>query len=153
MSTTTATGPKQTVLDVLDASTAGEWSNAGGKPPRIADSKEYAPSDKAHYEAGDAVYVYQASGDEFTPQGTDTWSEQYRVSCDVWTLDGVARAEAVARDVQSILAAYWTDNSVETGYTTVRPIAIQDYTHESFADHGQHDRKLVEVRLMKLGTT
>lgn len=153
MSTTTSIDPVQTVLDLLNAATAGDWSNAGGTPSRIARSSEYPQSDKAAYEAGDAIYVYVSGGEGIDPEGTDTFTEQFRVSCDLWTLNGEDRAHAIARDIQDILNDYWTDNSTATNWTTVRPFDIQDYRHETFADFGQHDRLLVESQLMRLDDT
>lgn len=152
MSVTASNDPVQTVLDLLDAAVAGEFSNPNGKPTRITRSSEYAPSDKSAYEAGDALYVYASGGSGIEAQGTDTYTEAFRVSTDIWTLDGEDVAHAIARDVQGVLNDYWTDNSTATVWTTVRPFDIQDYRHETFADFGQHDRLLVEGRLMRNGS-
>lgn len=152
MSVTASTDPVQTVLDILSNAAAGEFSNPNGKPTRITRSSEFAPSDKSAYEAGNALYVYQSGTSGIESLGTDAYTEAYRISTDIWTLNGEPEAHAIARDVQGVLNGYWTDNKTRTAWTTVRPFEIQDYRHETFADFGQHDRLLVEGRVSRNGS-
>lgn len=150
MSVTDATDPVQAILDLLDATDDADYTNAGTKPTRIIDSGAYSPSEKNAYEAGDALYVYQSGTEGITPAGTDTYTEEYRVSIDLWTLGGRDHARALARDIQLILDGYWDDNTQTTPWVTVRPAMVTDYRHETFEPFEQHDRLLIEVRLMRL---
>lgn len=153
MALATETDPVQLILDILDASVAGDYDNANGKPGRIVRSGEFSPGEKRAYEQTDALYLYAVGDVTKQPIGGSGQKkmETAQVAADVWTLDGEGLADTLAEDVEDIVDAYWTDNKASTEWTTVRVVSENDYTHEAFRSDtvGQHDRHLVTAELMR----
>jgi hypothetical protein len=142
----------QLVIDILNDTAESDWSNDGLKPPRIEHSGHTSPKEKANYES-DAVYVYSLGEAEKRPlDGSgDTKIEEGDVAVEVWTLEGEARASALAGDVENNVDAYWTDNKDSTEWVTIRGTGIDDSSQETFNDEtrGMHDRQRVRVSVMR----
>lgn len=151
MALATETDPVQATLDALNASAVGEWTNANGKPGRIADNDDYSSHDKSAYEGDDALYVYLAAAEPLTSMdgSGDKFEENADVAVEVWTLDSGRVSRGIGWDVVSVANAYWTDNKTSTQWVTFRPANVHEMGHESTASFGQHNVTLVTLHVMR----
>jgi hypothetical protein len=154
MSTTSEPNPVDAIVDILEATDDTDYANDDGKPNRIARSDDYTQKQKRAYYQTDALYVRgdPAGGAEQTAHDAtgEKYQERATVLIEVWSPESDQRATSIGRDVHAAVRAYWTDNAVETVWTTIRPSTVNDWTDESF-NTGKHSLYGVVVDMMRLG--
>lgn len=152
MSVSSSRDPRQAVLDVLDASTVGDWSNAGAKPGTIGAVDDSTFETKTNRQ-GDAIYVWSPNPGPLTSHGAGTEKviEEPVVQVEAWTTNGDARADDLRRDAQSIVLSYAADNIDRTNWHSFLPENTEDRRHESqAARRGDHHVGAVQFTLDRL---
>lgn len=140
--------PTQSVVDLLDGTTASDWSNAGAKPANIERTEELERHKKKQ-RTTDAVYVHTRETVGFgniDPEG-NRYDEVARVTVEVWTPTSAARADALKRDVLSIVADKANDNNTTTNWVDWWPDTSTDYRAQKTARRGDHYIESVTAEL------
>lgn len=135
MSVTSSTDPIQTVVDILDATDAGDWPNAGSKPTYIERVEESPRNTKENRTSADAVYVWmptEGSQDQFSA-GVESYLDAAVVQVDAWSAssnsDPAGQAHALVEDVRSYFASnYWTDTAGKSNWHRIEPQASGNTT-------------------------
>jgi len=152
--TSDATGPVQTVVDLLDGTDSGNWPT-GPKPTHIEQSWESDYRTKTN-RSDPAAYVRSPEDgtiDEFSARST-VKEEDETVVVAVWALDDSVVSD-IAGDVVSILEDYWSDRTANTNFNRIRPQRVNDARQQHIARRTDHYTISVRVALRRersLGT-
>lgn len=134
------TDPVQAMKDLLDASAAGDWSNTGAKPSDIEKTETTERRIKEE-RSGDAVYLHSRLETDHRKAGADgsEADEVAVVTVECWSKTGAGQAEALKRDVLSIVADKANDSNSSTAWVDWWPNTSEDFRAQSAgarrADH------------------
>lgn len=132
--------PVQATKDLLDASSAGDWSNAGAKPSDIEKTEETERRIKEQ-RSGDAIYIHSRLETDHNKLGAagDEADEVAVVTVECWSKTSAAQAEALKRDVLGIVAEKANDSNQTTSFIDWWPDTSEDFRAQSAgarrADH------------------
>jgi len=152
--TSSASGPVQTVVDLLENTDSNNWPT-GPKPTYIERSWDVDYRTKKN-RADPAVYVDSPEDgtiESFSARSTIK-DESETVVAAVWATDD-STASDIAGDVVSILEDYWNDRKANTTFNRIRPQRVNDARQQHVVRRTDHYAISVRVHLRRersLGT-
>lgn len=144
MSVTSASHHVQTVIDLLDAAGAGDWTPS---TPTVKHYWDDAQSERGPGADQPAIcYVWSPTGstlERFSMDG-DHFDREDAVEVQVWSLDET-EVEQLQGDVVDILSQYLDDNQVRTPYTDLGPSGTGDSREQT--PHRRTDHYIMSVEV------
>lgn len=148
------TDPVEAIRLILDDTTDADWldGSAGSKPDYIERYEETDYSRKQRREVQESIYVWSpevGTLGKFSADGS-TADDQEVIQVEVWSPTGAVRANDLASDVVSLIAAYTNDVNQNTEWTDIWPEEVSDERAQARASGVDHSIITVQVRLRDL---
>ena len=147
MSVTSDSDPVDAIVEILEATDTGEWTNS---KPEIHRHDEVTSKERENKQ-DDAVYVRSLATmelDRFSADNAEQ-TEDGQVQVLVYTL-AANRSNQHARDIVEILQSLMKDNYTQTGFLSVEPTGLADNRAAKVTRQTRHFVYLVEVETHRL---